>query len=48
MVKRKFEKELDSTLACDSLTHGVSEKVLCNKQKLAIPPNIGTRPIINM
>ena len=28
LVKRKFEQELDSALACDSLAHGVSEKTL--------------------
>ena len=40
MVKRKFEQELNSTLACDSLAHGVCEKTLCKKQKLPIPPKI--------
>ena len=48
MVKRKFEQELNSALACDSLAHGVSEKTLRKKQKLPIPPKIGARPIINM
>ena len=48
MVKRKFEQELDSALACESLAHGVSEKTLRKKQKLPIPPKIGARPIINM
>ena len=48
MVKRKFEQELNSALACDSLAHGVSEKTLLKKQKLPIPPKIGGRPIINM
>ena len=48
MVKRKFEQELDSALACDSLAHGVSEKILRQKQKLPIPLKIGARPIINL
>ena len=48
MVKRKFEQELNSALACDSHAHGVSEKTLCKKQKLPIPPKIEARPIINM
>ena len=48
MVERKFEQELDSALACDSLAHGVSETTLRKKQKLPIPPKIGARPIINM
>ena len=48
MVKRKFEQELNSALASDSLAHGVSEKTLRKKQKLPIPPEIGARPIINM
>ena len=48
MVKRKFDQELDSALACDSLAHCVSEKTLHKKQKLPIPPKIGARPIINM
>ena len=48
MVKRKFEQELNSALACDSLAHGVSEKTLRKKQNLPIPPKIGARPIINM
>ena len=47
MVKRKFEQELDSALACNSLSHGVSEKTLRKKQQLPIPPKIGARPIIN-
>ena len=48
MVKRKFEQDLDSALACDSLAHGVSEKTLRKKQNLPIPPKIGARPIINI
>ena len=48
MVKRKFKQVHHSILACDSHTHGVSEKTLCKKQKLPIPPKIGARPIINM
>ena len=48
MVKRKFDQELDSALACDSLAHGVSKKTLHKKQKLPIPLRIGARPIINM
>ena len=48
MVKHKFELELDSALACDSLAHGVREKTLPKKQTLPIPPKIGARPIINM
>ena len=48
MVKRKFEQELISALACASLAHGVSEKTLRKKQKLPIPTKIGARPIINM
>ena len=48
MVKRKFEQELDSALACDLVAHGVSEKTLRQTQKLAIPLKIGARPIINM
>ena len=48
MVKRKFEQELNSALACDSLAHGVSKKTLCKKPKLPIPPKIGARPVINM
>ena len=35
-------------MACYTLSHGVSEKKLCKKQKLPIPPKIGARPIINM
>ena len=48
MVKRKFEQELNSALACDSLAHGISEKILRKRQKLPIPPMIGARPIINI
>ena len=48
MVKHQFEQELDGALACDSLAHCVSKKVLRKKQKLPIPPKIGARPIINM
>ena len=48
MVKCKFEEELDGALACNSLAHGISEKVLCKKQKLQIPPKIEARPIFNM
>ena len=48
MVKRKFEHELDSALACDSFAHGISAKTLRKKQILPIPPKIGARPIINM
>ena len=47
MVKRKFKQELNGALACNSLAHGVSEKVLYKKQKLPIPPKIGARPIVN-
>ena len=48
MVKHKFEQELNSALACDSLAHGVSEKTLRKKQKLPIPLKFGAKPIINM
>ena len=48
MDKRKFDQELNSSLACDSLARGVSEKTLCKKQKLTIPPKIGERPTINL
>ena len=47
MVKRKFEQEPDGALACDSLAHGDSEKILDKKQKLLIPAKIGASPIIN-
>ena len=47
MVTRKFEQELDSDLACDSLPHGISEKTVRKKQKLPIPQKIGARPIIS-
>ena len=48
MVKRKFEQELEGTLADNSLAHGVSEKIFRKKQKPPFPPKIGARPIINM
>ena len=48
MVKCKFELELVGAMASNSLAHGISEKVLRNKQKLPIPPKIGARPFINM
>ena len=47
-VKQKFEQELDGALADNSLTYGVSKKILRKKQKLPITPKIGARPIIKM
>ena len=48
MVKRNFEQELNFAFAYNSLSHSVSERILCTKQKLPIPPEIGARPFINM
>ena len=48
MVRRKFEQELNSALAYDSLAHGVSKKTFFKKHNLPIPPKLGARPIINM
>ena len=48
IVKRKFEQELEGTMANTLLAHGVSEKTLRKKQKLSIPPKIEARPIINI